>query len=386
MSDFEEIVRTSKIILKKYYLCDFCLGRLFLKKLRLSSEKNLGKKIKQEFSFSKQQCYICKDLFENVANYTKKMSDISTNYDFSSFVVGTKIKPSIVDRDDFIRSKFQIRGIDSIKTGITHEISKQFSKKTKKKIDFLDPDVTFTIDLKDELFEIRSKQLFLQGRYCKNHRGLPQKQKPCQNCSGKGCRACNFHGFDKYESIEALVSKILFDRLGGTIAKFTWIGGEDKSSLVLGSGRPFFVRLQNPLKRKTKFPKKLKLDSIIVHNLKIISHIPKKSVTFNSVIEILITTKKDISLTSLKRLQSLTSSPITIIENSGKRAEKRIFKVSFKKKSKRQFTLIITVEGGFPIKRFVINDNVEPGLSQILETNCRCEEFDILEVKMITNN
>jgi len=386
MSDFEEIVRTSKIILKKYYLCDFCLGRLFLKKLRLSSEKNLGKKIKQEFSFSKQQCYICKDLFENVANYTKKMSDISTNYDFSSFVVGTKIKPSIVDRDDFIRSKFQIRGIDSIKTGITHEISKQFSKKTKKKIDFLDPDVTFTIDLKEELFEIRSKQLFLQGRYCKNHRGLPQKQKPCQNCSGKGCRACNFHGFDKYESIEALVSKILFDRLGGTIAKFTWIGGEDKSSLVLGSGRPFFVRLQNPLKRKTKFPKKLKLDSIIVHNLKIISHIPKKSVTFNSVIEILITTKKDISLTSLKRLQSLTSSPITIIENSGKRAEKRIFKVSFKKKSKRQFTLIITVEGGFPIKRFVINDNVEPGLSQILETNCRCEEFDILEVKMITNN
>lgn len=386
MSDFEEIVRTSKIILKKYYLCDFCLGRLFLKKLRLSSEKNLGKKIKQEFSFSKQQCYICKDLFENVANYTKKMSDISTNYDFSSFVVGTKIKPSIVDRDDFIRSKFQIRGIDSIKTGITHEISKQFSKKTKKKIDFLDPDVTFTIDLKEELFEIRSKQLFLQGRYCKNHRGLPQKQKPCQNCSGKGCRACNFHGFDKYESIEALVSKILFDRLGGTIAKFTWIGGEDKSSLVLGSGRPFFVRLQNPLKRKTKFPKKLKLDSIIVHNLKIISHIPKKPVTFNSVIEILITTKKDISLTSLKRLQSLTSSPITIIENSGKRAEKRIFKVSFKKKSKRQFTLIITVEGGFPIKRFVINDNVEPGLSQILETNCRCEEFDILEVKMITNN
>ena len=193
MSDFEEIVRTSKIILKKYYLCDFCLGRLFLKKLRLSSEKNLGKKIKQEFSFSKQQCYICKDLFENVANYTKKMSDISTNYDFSSFVVGTKIKPSIVDRDDFIRSKFQIRGIDSIKTGITHEISKQFSKKTKKKIDFLDPDVTFTIDLKEELFEIRSKQLFLQGRYCKNHRGLPQKQKPCQNCSGKGCRACNFH-------------------------------------------------------------------------------------------------------------------------------------------------------------------------------------------------
>ena len=386
MSSFEETIPISKAILKKYYLCDYCLGRLFIKKLRLSSEKILGKKIKLELNFSKQRCYICKDLFENISYYIKKMSQISANYEFTSFMVGTKIKHSIVERDDFLRSKFQIRGIDSIKTGITHEISKQFSRKEKKKIDFLDPDVTFTINIKEELFEIRSKQLFLQGRYSKVIRGLPQRQKPCQNCSGKGCRGCDFHGLDNYESVEGLLSKTLFDKFGGTLAKFTWIGGEDKSSLVRGSGRPFFVRLQNPLKRKFKFPKTLNFDSVIFQNLQIIPHLPKKPFSFISLIEILVSAKKEISLSSLKEIPKLISDPILIYENSGKRSEKRIFEVDFEMKSKHQFKLLIQVEGGFPVKRFVTGDNVEPGLSKILNTICKCEEFDILDVKMVTNN
>jgi tRNA pseudouridine synthase 10 len=182
------------------------------------------------------------------------------------------------------------------------------------------------------------------------------------------------------------LSKAIFDNLGGTLAKFTWVGGEDKSSLVLGSGRPFFVRLQNPLKRKFKFPTALKLDSIIIHNLKIISHPPKKPFSFISFIEILVITKKEILLSSLKKLQNLTASPIVVYENSGKRSEKQIFKVDFEKKSKHQFKLIIQVEGGFPVKRFVTQENIEPGLSQILGTSCKCEGFDILDVKMTTNN
>jgi tRNA U54 and U55 pseudouridine synthase Pus10 len=48
--------------------------------------------------------------------------------------------------------------------------------------------------------------------------------------------------------------------------------------------------------------------------------------------------------------------------------------------------LTIIAEGGLPIKRFVIGDNVVPGVSQIIENNCKCDEFDFLEIKMITNN
>ncbi len=386
MESFKEITPIANEIIKKYYLCDFCLGRLFSKKLNLSSNKLLGKKIKQHISIPSKNCYICKDLFTAVPWYLKKMIEVSNGYEFSSFVVGTKIKPSIVDRDDYIRSKFKIRGADGVKTGITHELSKQFSKKTKKNIDFLDPDITFTLDFKDQSCQIRSKQLFLQGRYTKTKRGLSQKQKSCENCFGKGCRVCNFHGLTDFTSVEGKISKILFDTFGGTIAKFTWIGGEDKSSLVLGSGRPFFVRLQNPIKRKKTFRKSIETNSIVIHNFKIISDIPKQPPAFASLIEISIATEKDMNSSSLKKLKTLTSSPIVIYENSGKRSEKKIFDVFFKKKSKNLFLLSIRAEGGLPVKRFVIGDNVVPGISQILDTCCNCEEFDFLEIQMITNN
>ena len=77
---------------------------------------------------------------------------------------------------------------------------------------------------------------------------------------------------------------------------------------------------------------------------------------------------------------------LEIYENSGKRSEKKIFDVFFKKKSKNQFLLTIRAEGGLPVKRFVMGDNVVPGVSQILDTCCNCEEFDFLEIQMITNN
>ena len=95
------------------------------------------------------------------------MLDKSTDYSFKTFSIGSLIKPSIVDRDDFIRSQYKLRGIDSIKTDITKEIGKLYSKKTKKIIDPLDPDITFTLNFKDELCELRSKSITLSGRYVK---------------------------------------------------------------------------------------------------------------------------------------------------------------------------------------------------------------------------
>jgi tRNA pseudouridine synthase 10 len=385
MSDIKEVSFLANQIIKKYHLCDSCLGRLFSKKLKLSSNRLLGKKLKKNIHTSKK-CYICKNLFDNLTPYLDLMLESSSTYGFSSFVVGAMIKPSVIDRDDYLRSKYQLRGIDGVKTDLTRELSKQFAKKTRKILDFLNPDVTFTVNFKDKTCQLRSKQISLQGRYNKIKRGFSQKQKSCENCSGKGCRACDFHGFTESDSVEAKISKFLFGKFGGTIAKFTWIGGDDKSSLVLGKGRPFFVRIQNPKKRKVKLPKILKTDSVIVKNCKIIPNMPKKPLTFRSTIKMKIITENEIQSSNLKKLKKHFANPVVIYENSGKRAEKKIFSVKYKKNSKNKFTLAIIAEGGLPIKRFVIGDNVVPGVSQIIENNCNCDEFDFLEIKMITNN
>jgi len=378
----KEIITTANQILKSHYLCDSCLGRLFSKQMNLTSNKLLGKKLKTHTKQSSKKCFICKNLLDNLAPYLKLMLDYSSQYDFSSIIVGALIKPSIIDRDDYIRSKYKLRGIDSVKTDITKELGKQFIKKTKKVIDFLNPDLTFTINFKDESCQLRSKPILMHGRYTKSKRGLPQKQKSCTNCLGKGCRICNFHGISEYDSVEGKISEFLFNKFGGTIAKFTWVGGEDKDSLVLGSGRPFFVKLQNPFKRNTRVPKKINLDSISVNNCKIISELPKTPIRFSSSITLEITTENDLLPTIMKKLKNITSKPIVVYEKSGKRSEKTISNLKYKKTTKNHFTLFIEAEGGLPVKRFVDGDDVTPGICQIMNDKCTCETFDFLAIDL----
>ena len=378
MSNYSQITSTANLILKKYDLCDQCLGRLFSKQLRLSSNKLLGKKLHKNSTFQ-SKCYVCKNLFCNLDHFLKLMLDSSSNYTFKTYGIGIMIKPSIVDRDDFLRSQYQLKGIDSVKSDITKELIKLFTKKTHKIMDPFDPEITFTVNLKDESCQLRSKSITIFGRYVKSKRGYSQKQKSCDNCSGKGCRICDFHGISEFESIEGIISKLIFKKFGGTTAKFTWIGGEDKSSLVLGSGRPFFVKIKNPSKRKCKLSDE-DFNSVSLLNLKLVHESPKKSLTFHSKIKIKISTKLQINSKNLKKLKDLTTYPITVYEKSGKRYEKKIFDLSYKKNSSNVFTVIISAEGGFPIKRFVIGDDILPNISSVLDTMCMVQEFDFLDI------
>ena len=379
MTSFTEIIPTANHILKKYDLCDYCLGRLFSKQLRLSSNNLLGKKIRKTLKSSSSKCYVCKNLLLNLKPYVNMMHDSSSKYEYSTMLVGAIIKPSIIDRDDLIRSTFKLRGIDGIKTDITKELSNQFTRKNKKMIDFLDPDLTFTVNFKNESCTVRSKYICFQGRYTKLARGISQKQKPCINCKGKGCYTCNFHGIAQFDSVEGKVSEYLFSKFGGTITKFTWIGGEDKSSLVLGGGRPFFVKLQNPQKRNMRISQNLNLNSIYISRFKIIREFPKFP-SFTSLIEIHIHSKSKIESRNLKKLKIIPNTPVIIYEKSGKRTEKAIYDIKYKKKSDDGVVVTVHAEGGLPVKRFVESDDVVPGISATLGNLCHCTRFDFLDV------
>lgn len=384
MSNYSTVLSTSNEIIKKYNLCDYCLGRLFTKQLRLSSNKILGKKLKNGRE-SNHSCYICKNLFDNLDHFLKLMLDSSFDYKFRTFSIGTIIKPSIVDRDDALKSEFKLRGIDGIKSDITKELVKLFSKKTKKITNYIDPEIIFTVNLKEPSCNLYSKPIVISGRYTKSKRGYSQKQKSCDNCSGKGCRTCNFHGISEFNSVEGVISKLIFKKFGGTTTKFTWIGGEDKSSLVLGSGRPFIVKLQNPLKRKIKLSDYAS-DFISIFNLKIIDDSPKTPLKFSSLATIKISTDSKFDAENLKKLKNLKNSPIIVSEKSGKSYEKKIFDINYKKTSDQIILVKIRVEGGLPIKRFVIGNDVTPNISETIGTHCIPEEFDFLEIIVNDNN
>ena len=380
---FANALQISQKILKEYDLCNVCLGRLFAKKLGLASNKKLGEKIHHTLKIKSAKCYICKNIFDGINSQVAKMLETSADHDFATFLVGTKLKPSILDRDDHMRSRFRLRGIDGIKTNITRELAKQFSRKTKKKIESAEPDLVFMIDFKADSCVIQTKPVFLWGHYTKTERSMPQKQKPCTTCLGKGCVNCNYHGISEFHSIEGLISKYLFEKFDALQAKITWIGGEDSTSLVLGSGRPFFVKLLCPKKRHTRLPKKITLGKIVLYDLKLISKTPAGPVPFTSKVKLYITCENKIEQKDLSKLDQLEKNTLAVYEKSGKRTEKLIQNIQYKINSENSFYFSMIASGGLPLKRFVSGDDIFPNISDILENKCRCEIFDFEAVKII---
>ncbi|WP_218869113.1 tRNA pseudouridine(54/55) synthase Pus10 [Candidatus Nitrosotenuis sp. DW1] len=379
---FASVLQLSQKILKEYDLCDVCLGRMFAKKLGLASNKKLGEKIHRALKIKSAKCYVCKNIFDGVSSQVAKMLDVSSDYDFATFLVGTKLKPSILDRDDHMRSRFRLRGIDGIKTNITRDLAKQFSRKAKKKVESSEPDLVFMIDFKADSCTLQTKPVFLWGRYTKSERNIPQKQKPCATCLGKGCIDCNHHGISEFDSVEGLMSKYLFEKFDALQTKITWIGGEDSTSLVLGSGRPFFVKLLNPKKRHLRLPKKITLGKITIHNLKLIGKTPSGPVQFTSKVKLYITCENKIEQNSLSKLDQLENNTIAVYEKSGRRTEKLIRNMRYKPSTENSFYLSMTAGGGLPLKRFVSGDDIFPNISDILENRCRCETFDFEAVKI----
>ncbi len=379
---FANALQLSQKILKEYDLCDVCLGRLFAKKLGLVSNKKLGQKIHRILKTKSVKCYVCKNIFDGIASHVEKMLDVSSDYDFATFLVGTKLKPSILDRDDHMRSRFKLRGIDGIKTNVTREMAKQFSHKTKKKAESSEPDLTFMIDFKEDSCTLQTKPVFLWGRYTKSERNIPQKQRPCATCLGKGCIDCDRHGISEFDSVEGLISKYLFDKFEALQAKITWIGGEDSTSLVLGTGRPFFVKLLHPKKRHLRLPKKITLGKITINNLKPIGKTPSGPVQFTSKVKLHITCENRIEQNSLLKLDQIDNNTIAVYEKSGRRNEKLVRNIRYKPISENSFYLSMTAGGGLPLKRFVSGDDTFPNVSDILENKCKCETFDFEAVKI----
>ena len=333
LEEYDKITLLSKSILKEYDLCDNCLGRFFISSTNLSSGKILGNKIRKSVnSRVVTKCYICKNLFSNMVHYAKTIHNASIEYEFSTFVVGAILKQSIIERDDKLRSKFHLRGVDGIKTAVTKELGIKFARKTKTSIDHLSPDITFTINFRSGQCNVKSRSIFLYGRYSKGKRGLSQKEESCQDCKGKGCIFCNNHGIVSFDSIEGKIAQFLYEKFETDQVKFTWIGGEDRASLVVGNGRPFFAKLLSPKKRNVRLAKKSHLGEIMILGLRKIDHIPDGSTHFKSKVKILVTTKNKISSKKLKKLKKLVAIPIEITDSNNKQHEKIIHRLNYKKK------------------------------------------------------
>ena len=368
-------------ILQHYTLCEYCAGRILSKSVNKPSSKFLGKKLINKFGKpSDKKCYICKNIFDSLDFMLIDIIEKSSIFYFKTFHLGINLKPSFLERDDHIKSKFKIKGIENLKFSIAKELAKKISKKINVNRIIDDSDLFIEANFKEESCKLRAKPLFVYGRYNKKIRNLTQKQEFCHSCNGIGCHNCEFKGMENIQSIEVIISNFLITKFDCKQVKINWIGGEDQSSLVLGNGRPFFAKLLNPKKRNKMLPKTFDLKVISLSELKKLTVQPKGSVPFKSEVSITVETEKPISLTQLKKLKVLENSIIKDLLTDKKNPQKCIYKIGYKKIGKTRFILDLFVDGGISIKSFIQNSDLTPNVSDLIKNRCNCVKFDFKNI------
>ena len=359
-------------ILQNYTLCQNCAKRLV--------SKSNGKKYLKSNKLSESKCYVCKDTFETLDSMLFIIYEKINSFDFKSFNLGLTLKNSYLERDDYIKSKFKIKGIENLKSSISDELAKKISKKTKSRKITEDYDLFLQVNLKDDSCIIRSKPILVYGRYNKKIRKISQKLKSCKSCNGFGCHNCNFTGLENIETVEGKISYFLKKKFDANKVQINWIGGEDQSSLVLGNGRPFFAKIINPKKRNRLLRKFSDLDTVSLSELRKLSVQPKGTVPFKSEVSITIDTKKLITSSALKKLNILKNAEIMNYSKDKRNNLKRIYDVHYKKLGKTTFLLDLFMDGGIPIKSFVQNSDLTPNISELLENQCICKKLDFKNI------
>lgn len=300
-------------------------------------------------------------------------------YKYKTFLIGATIPSHMLEREDEVRARFKIKGTESVKSYLTKELGKRLTRKTGRKVDYNIPDVTVNVDLVKNEVAVRSRAIFLFGRYLKHVRGLNQKQERCNACMGKGCSQCNNTGLSGFDSVEGIIVKKLIDAFRCESAKFSWVGGEDKDSLVLNEGRPFFVKVINP-KRRFARPKSITKGGLQVKFIKKVERLPDKPLRFKMRVKLSVECKYDINSASIEKLNELKNTYVRFAGKRGKEVSRNIYKINAKA-SKNMLTIQMVVDGGLVIKQFVSGDGITPSISQIIGCKATCKSFDILGVK-----
>ena len=412
--DKEILAKASSLIeLTNGNICNHCLGRKFSDVVKGNGNVERGEKIRKALELPEYdedtKCDICSDIFKEIDSSLLDLVCEKIDFlevEFDTFVVGCKLPKEIVEKDALISEKLGL-DVEILKREVNREMGKLLEKNLPQEVDFDKEDVIIMADFRRMLKEdvenpvqvrIQINPIFIEGRYNKLVRNIPQTKWPCRKCKGRGCEACNFTGKQYPESVEELLSQTALKYSKGYEAKFHGAGREDIDVRMLGDGRPFVLEIKEPRIRKLDLEKiereanEAALGKTAYHNLKYTVRKRKAEIKTSSpdtykVYRALVECEDEIREEDLDKLQSLhTIQQRTPIRVSHRRAdkirEKEVKELSCKYINPHSFEMIIKTEGGLYIKELISSDEgrSQPSVSEVLGTPAVCAELDVIEV------
>ena len=265
--------------------------------------------------------------------------------------------------------------------------------------DFEKQDIVINVDLRKEpKVRIQINPLFIEGKYNKLVRGIPQTKWPCGKCKGKGCEECNFTGKQYRESVEELLSEPILEATNGWQAKFHGAGREDIDVLMLGSGRPFVLEIKEPKIRKINLDaleekiNKMTEGKTSYHNLKFCERNRKAEIKVSSsdaykIYKALVKCDKPYDKDKLASLNNLDEihqqTPLRVLHRRADKVRiKHVHNVSCEIIDDTTFEMTVKTEGGLYIKELISGDEdrTKPNVGEVLGVKSICEQLDVVEV------
>ncbi|GBC73585.1 hypothetical protein HRbin04_00988 [archaeon HR04] len=305
-------------------------------------------------------CYICHGLMSRLNDLFMLVEDAVKDYEFRSFLIGATLPQDMLEREDEIRARLKVKGMESIKSSITRELGMMLSIKGYR-VDYERPDVDIHLDLISMKVNVKARPIYLLARYRKSIRGLKQK------------------GYDN--SIESIVRGWVIREFNARDARFLWVGGEDKDSLVDGEGRPFFIKVVDA-KRRHGYADRFSSNGVDVTIVREVDGFPRQ-IRFMSKVRLYIECNDTSTMNRVKAMAP-DSGIVVRFKEDGRYVAKRMHVMDARYSAEADVLEVdILIDGGFMVKRFADGLDVEPSMKDLFG-NVELRYFDVLEVKMVT--
>ena len=384
-------------------ICNHCLGSKLSSLVKGDYNLDRAEKISEELNINQDDadCVICGNIFDRIDDelFGKIYNKIEhLGVEFDTFLVGTSLDKAIKQKDDEISDSLDVV-VEPIKKELNRIIGSEIENNSNKEVSFEKQDIVINVDIRKKTkVRLQINPLFIEGKYNKYLRGIPQTKWPCTKCKGRGCDECNGTGKQYPESVEELLSERILEVTRGYEAKFHGAGREDIDVLMLGSGRPFVLEIKEPKIRKINLKEleeeinKSTEGKTAYHGLKFVERNRKAEIKVSSpdtykVYKALVKCEEPYDKSKLKDLEKLDEinqqTPIRVLR---RRADKVRIKHVKELKSEviddYTFEITIKTEGGLYIKELISGDEgrSKPNVSEVLGVNAVCAQLDVVEV------
>ncbi len=168
--------------------CNYCLGILENSEFRSFLVSHVETKFNSselimatsEMPDNSRQCELCQDFFQpqSLEDWCDRIEEKCRDIEFYTFVVGSVIPPEIMEKEDEIHANYGLsEWAEILKSEINREVGKRLLKRwdsLQRSVDVRSQDLVILVNLVKNQVDLNIHPLFIEGRYCKYVRDIPQ--------------------------------------------------------------------------------------------------------------------------------------------------------------------------------------------------------------------